>query len=106
MLTYEQITDQARAYANFTDEQLCDMETGTLHEHLSLRLVAVEELKASKRAIVSSTNELLKRVNGDALAINHQIRRRNALAEEERRATREELTLEVLPAPAELVHVC
>lgn len=40
MLTFERIAEEAKAYANLTDEQLGNMGTETLHEQLSLRLVA------------------------------------------------------------------
>ncbi|MDQ3233667.1 MAG: hypothetical protein M3Q07_17760 [Pseudobdellovibrionaceae bacterium] len=102
MLTFEQIAEEARAYANFTAEQLEGMDMEALHEQLSLRLVAVEELKSSKKAIVGSSNDLMKRVSSDVLAINQEIRRRNANAARERRAYRSDLTLDALPEPMEL----
>ncbi|MDQ3232265.1 MAG: hypothetical protein M3Q07_10625 [Pseudobdellovibrionaceae bacterium] len=102
MLTYDQIAEEARAYANFTTDQLEGLETEALHEQLSLRLVAVEELKASKKAIVGSSNDLMKRVSSDVLAINQEIRRRNANAARESRAYRSDLTLDALSEPVEL----
>lgn len=105
MRSYDEIAQQAKAYANYTSDQLEEMDREMLSEQLSLRLVAVEELKSSKRAIAQSTNELLKRVNGDILAINREIRKRSVEASEERRSDRGEVIINALPEPAELIRV-
>ncbi len=76
MLTFEQITEEGKAYANITNEQLEGMGTTTLHDQLSLRLVAQEEVTASKKAFSSSANDLLKRIRGDILSLNREIRGR------------------------------
>lgn len=101
MMTFDQIADEARAYANLTDDQLSAMGTGTLHEQMSLRLVALEEVTASKRALAGSANDLIKRIKGDILCMNQEIRRRHA-AEKEGRKGRVELVLEALPEPEAL----
>jgi hypothetical protein len=99
-LTFDQIAEEAKAYSNLTSDQLDGMATETLHEQLSLRLVAEEEVSASKRALAGSANELLKRIRADVLCINREIRRRRA-AQKEERAQSETLNLEALPEPLE-----
>lgn len=102
MLTSEQIVEEAKAYSNFTAEQLSEMEGEALSEQLSLRLVAVEELKSSKKALAQSANELLRRVNADVLALNKEIRRRNAESAEERGCDGAQLILDALPNEAQV----
>ncbi len=82
MLTYERIAEEARAYANLTNEQLDGMGTDTLHEQLSLRLVAQEEVTFSKKSFTGSANDLLKRIKSDIICINREIRRRHSAADE------------------------
>jgi hypothetical protein len=97
-LTFDQIAEEAKAYSNLTSDQLDGMATETLHEQLSLRLVAEEEVGASKRALAGSANELLKRIRADVLCINREIRRRHA-AQKEEKTRSETLNLEALPEP-------
>ena len=73
-----------------------------LSEQLSLRLVAVEELKSSKKALAQSANELLRRVNADVLALNKEIRRRNAESANDRRDEGAQLILDALPNEAQV----
>ncbi len=76
MLSIDQIQDSAKSYENIGQELLLAMENESLHEHLSLRLMALEELKASRKEISSAINSLRKKVNADLLNINQEIRRR------------------------------
>ncbi|MDQ3234536.1 MAG: hypothetical protein M3Q07_22255 [Pseudobdellovibrionaceae bacterium] len=103
MLTFEQIADEAKAYSNLTSDQLQEMGTDTLHEQLSLRLVAQEEVTGTKKSFVGSSNDLLKRIKGDVLCINQEIRRRHAAAKDEGSQKRETvMILEALPEPMDL----
>lgn len=101
VLTFEQITEEAKAYANITNDQLERMSTGALHEQLSLRLVAQEEVTASKKAFTGSANDLLKRIRGDILSLNQEIRGR---VQNERDSMSDE-DLDVIDAEPELIGV-
>lgn len=93
MLTFEQIAEEAKAYANITSEQLEGMDMGAMHEQLSLRLVALEEVTASKKAFTGSANDLLKRIRGDVLCLNQEIRGRVQAERDSVRSENLELTL-------------
>ncbi len=101
MLTFEQITEEGKAYANITNEQLDGMGITTLHDQLSLRLVAQEEVTASKKAFSSSANDLLKRIRGDILSLNQEIRGR---VQTERDSMSDE-DLDVIDAEPEIIGV-
>ncbi len=102
MLTFEQIADEAKAYSNLISDQLQEMGSDTLHEQLSLRLVAQEEVTASRKYFAGSANDLLKRIKGDFLCINQEIRRRHAADKEKTSQGREARILEALPEPMDL----
>jgi hypothetical protein len=104
MLTFEQIAEEAKAYANITNEQLEEMDIGVLHEQLSLRLVAQEEVTASRKAFTGSANDLLKRIRGDVLCLNQEIRGRvQAGCDKAHEESRDFDVIDALPEPAGVV---
>lgn len=80
------------------------MATDTLHEQLSLRLVAQEEVTLSKKSFTGSANDLLKRIRGDIICINKEIRRRHAAAGDQEHCPGE-LSLGELPPSTDVVTI-
>jgi len=99
MLTFEQIAEEAKAYANLTSEQIASMRLTELHEQLSTRVAAQEEVTASKKAFSGSATDLLKRIRGDILCLNREIRARYETSWEVRskESADDELAIELLP---------
>jgi hypothetical protein len=101
MLTFEQIAEEAKAYANITSEQIDAMGLTALHEQLSIRIAAQEEVTASKKAFSASAADLLKRIRGDILCLNREIRARyeTSWAARSKESADDELVIELLPDP-------
>jgi transcriptional antiterminator Rof (Rho-off) len=101
VLTFEQIAEEAKAYANITCDQLETMDLSVLHEQLSLRLVALEEVIASKKAFTGSANDLLKRIRGDILCLNQEIRGRVQAGRDKAHEESHDIdVIDALPEPA------
>ncbi len=107
MLGFEQIAEEAKAYANLTSEQIEEMDLDGLHENLSTRIAAQEEVTASRKAFSGSANDLLKRIRGDILCLNREIRARYeaARAARAKQPAADELVIELLPEPTGLAVV-
>jgi hypothetical protein len=109
MLSFEEIAEEAKAYANLTDEQIENMATADLHNHLSMRLVAQEEVTSSKKDFSRAAGDLLKRMRGDVICLNREIRKRFEAEKEARRAAKAKARadgvefIELLPEPDGLV---
>jgi hypothetical protein len=99
VLTFEQIAEEAKAYSNLTSEQIGAMGLTDLHEQLSTRIAAQEEVTASKKAFSGSAADLLKRIRGDILGLNREIRARYEIsgAARSKEYADDELEIELLP---------
>ncbi len=107
MLGFEQIAEEAKAYANLTSEEIQEMDMDGLHECISSRIAAEEEVAASKKAFSGSANDLLKRIRGDILCLNREIRTRyeSQRAARAKESGRDEMVIDLLPESSDLAAV-
>lgn len=88
-MTFDQIEDAAADYKSLSLDELDGLETEDLHQLLSQRVATECEVTTTKKSLMGSANDLLKKIKADVHAVNTEIQRRN-----ERRSPNPSLALE------------
>ncbi|HYX36843.1 MAG TPA: hypothetical protein VE954_27360 [Oligoflexus sp.] len=77
MMTFDQIEDAAADYKSLSIDDLDGLETEALHQLLSQRVATECEVTVTKKSLMGSANDLLKKIRAEVQAINVEIQRRN-----------------------------